>query len=117
LPESSILGGVNITDASGRISDNIFFYNDGAGNGFMEFTSLPGGGSLADTGVANLGFNGAVENPDCTFAYLAIGNSYHGVSNDVNTTPEPATLSYSASGPRACSPSAAVARRRLSKQT
>ncbi|WP_294540585.1 PEPxxWA-CTERM sorting domain-containing protein [uncultured Rhodoblastus sp.] len=92
LPEIINAGGVNILDVSGAISDNLLFYNAGS-HGYLIFTSLPGGGALADTGILNLGYNGAVENPNETFRYLA-GNgdpSSTNFYNGVSGVPEPST--------------------------
>jgi hypothetical protein len=87
LPEFIGQGGVNILDANGAISDNLYFYNDING-GHMEYTSLVGGGAMADTGVFDFGFNGANEVGE-KFVYN-VGNIYNGTSG--LSTPEPNTL-------------------------
>ena len=90
LPEPVGPGGLNVLDASGAISDNLFFYNSET-NGFMEFLSQVGGGQLADTGVTDFGFNAATEAADGTFVY-SVGNVYTGVSPEVAPIPEPSSL-------------------------
>ncbi len=82
---------LNVLDLSGSISDNLYFYS-AAGNGYMVFTSIVGGGALADTGVTDFGFNGATEAANETFTYVAGGgdpsttNFYNGVSGVPETS-------------------------------
>ena len=95
LPETIGSGGVNILDVTGAISDNLYFYND-ANGGHMEYTSLVGGGQLADVGVVDWGFNGATENANETFSFVAGNgdpsqtNFYNGLSGAA--VPEPGSL-------------------------